>query len=176
MAQLFPIAAITDEFSPDIEKSVRSMSEIGMTAAELRMVFGKNIIDLSDEEVDRAKHICAERGMKVISIASPVLKCTLPDSPPVDERFQQDMFAAAQAFLRENTKTVTGLEELYERARTNAGFSLAGWCGAEECETKVKNESRATIRCLPFDQPEDQGTCVVCGKPATAQAVFSRAY
>jgi L-ribulose-5-phosphate 3-epimerase len=98
MSQLFPIAAITDEFSPDIEKSIRSMSEIGMTAAELRMVFGKNILDLTDEEVDRAKHICAERGMKIISIASPVLKCTLPDSPPVDERFQQDMFAAKHTF------------------------------------------------------------------------------
>jgi prolyl-tRNA synthetase len=86
------------------------------------------------------------------------------------------MFAAAQAFLRENTKTVSSLEELYERARTNAGFSAAGWCGDEACETKVKNESRATIRCLPFDQPADKGMCVACGKPATEQAVFSRAY
>jgi prolyl-tRNA synthetase len=92
------------------------------------------------------------------------------------ETIQQDMFAAAQAYLREHTKTVTSLEELYERARTNAGFSVAGWCGDEECETKVKNESRATIRCLPFDQPERKGSCVVCGKAATVQAVFSRAY
>ena len=80
------------------------------------------------------------------------------------ETIQQDMFAAAKAFLREHTKTVTSLDELYERARTNAGFSVAGWCGDAECETKVKNESRATIRCLPFDQPEDKGSCVVCGK------------
>src|SRR5207248_1218728 len=43
----FPIAAITDEFSPDIETAVRSMAEIGMTGAELRMVFGKNILDLT---------------------------------------------------------------------------------------------------------------------------------
>ncbi|HYI14251.1 MAG TPA: proline--tRNA ligase [Thermomicrobiales bacterium] len=89
---------------------------------------------------------------------------------------QQDMFAAAQAFLHENTVAVSSLDELYERAANNAGFSVAGWCGDEECETTVKNASRATIRCLPFDQPEDKGACVVCGKPATAQAVFSRAY
>ena len=50
----FPIAAITDEFSPDLETAVRSMAEIGMTGAELRMVFGKNIIDLTDQELDRA--------------------------------------------------------------------------------------------------------------------------
>ena len=55
----FPVAAITDEFSPDIEVAVRSMTELGMTGAELRMVFGKNIIDLSDEELDRELHLAA---------------------------------------------------------------------------------------------------------------------
>jgi len=64
MPQLFPIAGITDEFSPDISTAVRSMSDVGMTAAELRMVFGKNIIDLTDEELDRAKEIVAERGRR----------------------------------------------------------------------------------------------------------------
>ncbi|HET9319901.1 MAG TPA: sugar phosphate isomerase/epimerase, partial [Bryobacteraceae bacterium] len=71
MPQLFPIAAITDEFSPDLAAAVRSMSEIGMTAAELRMVFGKNIIDLTDEELDRAKQNVSQQGMSIISIASP---------------------------------------------------------------------------------------------------------
>src|SRR6266851_2797796 len=97
-SQYFPIAAITDEFSPDIETAVRSMAEIGMTGAELRMVFGKNIIDLSDEELDRAQGIVAAQGLRIISIASPLLKCVLPDAPPVDPRFQQDMFAAKHSF------------------------------------------------------------------------------
>jgi sugar phosphate isomerase/epimerase len=98
MSQLFPIAAITDEFSPDIVTAVRSMSEVGMTAAELRMVFGKNIIDLTDEEIERAKDILAERGMAIISIASPLLKCVLPDAPDIDSRFQQDIFASRHTF------------------------------------------------------------------------------
>jgi sugar phosphate isomerase/epimerase len=98
MSQLFPIAAITDEFSPDISAAVRSMSEVGMTAAELRMVFGKNIIDLTDEEIDRAKRITGEYGMSIISIASPLLKCLLPDAPEIDARFQQDMFASKHTF------------------------------------------------------------------------------
>src|SRR5690242_7003375 len=98
MPQLFPIAAITDEFSPDLAAAVRSMSEIGMTAAELRMVFGKNIIDLSDEELDRAKQIVSQQGMSVHSIASPLLKCVLPDAPEVDSRFQQDIFASKRTF------------------------------------------------------------------------------
>ena len=94
MTQYFPIAAITDEFSPEIEKAAASMREIGMVAAELRMVFGKNIIDLTDAELDRACAIVAGQGLQIISIASPILKCVLPDAPAVDSRFQQDIFAS----------------------------------------------------------------------------------
>src|SRR6266702_3084102 len=98
MPQLFRIAAITDEFVPDITQSVASMKEIGMTGAELRMVFGKNIIDLTDAELDRAIAMVRGRGLEIVSIASPLLKCVLPDAPEVDARFQQDMFAASHTF------------------------------------------------------------------------------
>ena len=70
------------------------MSQVGMTAAELRVVFGKNVIDLTDEELDRAKKIVTGKGLEIISIASPLLKCVLPDAPDIDSRFQQDAFAA----------------------------------------------------------------------------------
>ena len=70
------------------------MQGIGMTGAELRVVFGKNIINLSDEELDRAKEILARHGLTVVSIASPVLKCVLPDAPPVDSSIQHDIFGA----------------------------------------------------------------------------------
>jgi prolyl-tRNA synthetase len=89
---------------------------------------------------------------------------------------QQELFASALRRLREYTQVVATLQELYQRAQENAGFSLAGWCGDDACEAQVKAESRATIRCLPFDQPEELGGCVVCGRPAVTQAVFARAY
>jgi L-ribulose-5-phosphate 3-epimerase len=98
MSAQFRIAAITDEFSPDIEIAVQSMKSVGMTGAELRMVFGKNIIDLTDDELDRAIAIVHGAGLEILSIASPLLKCVLPDSPEVDARFQQDMFAAKLTF------------------------------------------------------------------------------
>lgn len=94
MSQYFPLAAITDEFSPELDAAVRSMAELGMTGAELRMVFGKNIINLTDEELDTAIGIVKAPGLEIVSIASPLLKCVLPDSPEIDPRFQQDMFAA----------------------------------------------------------------------------------
>ena len=90
----YPVAAITDEFSQDLEIAARSMASLGITGAELRMVFGKNIIDLTDQEVDRVAAILRDHGLATVSIASPVFKCVLPDAPEVDTRFQQDMFAA----------------------------------------------------------------------------------
>lgn len=95
---LFPLAAITDEFSPDLEIATRSMVESGMTGAELRMIFGKNIMDLTDEELDRAIAVVRGRGLEIVSIASPLLKCVLPGAPEVDSRFQQDIFASKHTF------------------------------------------------------------------------------
>lgn len=92
------IAAITDEFSPDLAAAVGPMQDIGMTGAELRVVYGKNIMDLTDDEIDRGLDLLRQHGLEVISIASPILKCVLPDAPEVDTRFQQDMFNSRHTF------------------------------------------------------------------------------
>lgn len=104
------LAAITDEFSPDLSVAVRAMAEVGMTAAELRMVDGKNILDLTDAEVGRACEIVAERGLEIVAIASPLLKCVLADAPAVDARFQQDVFAAHHTFDEQPRLAVRALE------------------------------------------------------------------
>lgn len=94
-----PIAAITDEFSPaDLDAALAGMAEVGMTGAELRVVFGRNMIDLSDDEIDRVRAAVAARGMAVVSLASPLLKCVLPDSPPLDSRVQHDVFGSPHTF------------------------------------------------------------------------------
>jgi L-ribulose-5-phosphate 3-epimerase len=93
-----PIAAITDEFSPTLSVAIPVMREIGMTAAELRVIDGKNILDLTEEELKRTKAALDEAGMRVISIASPVLKCVLPGGPDLDSRFQHDAFASKHTF------------------------------------------------------------------------------
>ncbi|HBY63801.1 MAG TPA: sugar phosphate isomerase/epimerase [Solibacterales bacterium] len=98
MTPKLPIAAITDEFSPDLAQALEPMAEIGMTGAELRVVFGKNIMDLDDDELRRARDLVAAKNMQVISIASPLLKCVLPDAPDVDTRFQQDIFASKHTY------------------------------------------------------------------------------
>ena len=138
MPASFPIAAITDEFSPDLETAVDSMAAIGMKGAELRVVFGKNILDLNDAELDRAIGIVRGRGLQILSIASPLLKCVLPDAPEVDARFQKDMFASAHTFADQPRLA----ERAFEIARrTGAGiirvFSYWRTVRPEECFPRI---------------------------------------
>ena len=56
------------------------------------------------------------------------------------------------------------------------GWALAWWCGSPECEARVKEDTKATTRCIPLDQPDGKGTCAVCGKPAHEKIYFARAY
>jgi sugar phosphate isomerase/epimerase len=93
-----PIAAITDEFSEDIETALDAMTGLGIIGVELRVISGKNIIDLSDHEIDHVMSAIRARGMEVVSIASPLLKCTLPGGPALDPRFEQDVFSSWHTF------------------------------------------------------------------------------
>lgn len=96
--QRFRTGAITDEFSSDIKTAAEAMRELGMKGAELRMVGGKNIMDLSDAELGGALDVLHHNGLEVVSIATPLLKCALPDAPEIDSRFQQDIFASKHTF------------------------------------------------------------------------------
>ena len=89
------VAAITDEFGPRLSTALDAMRELGITGAELRMIDGRNIVDLSAGEVDLACAAVEAHGMQVVSIASPVLKCVLPDGPGIDERLHHDVFGSA---------------------------------------------------------------------------------
>lgn len=56
------------------------------------------------------------------------------------------------------------------------GWAFSWWCGSKECEAKVKEDTKATTRCIPFDQPGGSGKCIVCGEKAEKKVYFSRAY
>lgn len=95
---MLKLAAITDEFSPDLDRALEGMAGVGMTGAELRVVHGRNLLELTDAEVDDVRRRIRARGMTIVGIASPLLKCVLPDAPPVDARLQQDVFGAPYTF------------------------------------------------------------------------------
>jgi sugar phosphate isomerase/epimerase len=111
MTPKFRIAAITDEFSPsDLKRSLEAMAAIGMTGAELRVIGGKNIMNLTDDELAQVRDQLQAHGMEAISIASPLLKCVLPGAPEVDARFQQDVFGSAHTFADQPRLTERALQ------------------------------------------------------------------
>jgi L-ribulose-5-phosphate 3-epimerase len=92
--QSIRLAAISDEFSPDVEIALDAMKSVGMTGVELRTIGGRNIVELSDEEIAHIVDATRARRMEIVSLASPLLKCVLPGGPAIDERFQQDVFGS----------------------------------------------------------------------------------
>jgi prolyl-tRNA synthetase len=90
------------------------------------------------------------------------------------EDIQAALYRRALAFRKEHTFEPVDYVEL--REAVERGFALAWWCGSPVCETRVKEETRATTRCIPFDQPGGVGHCVVCGLPADRKVIFARAY
>jgi prolyl-tRNA synthetase len=89
---------------------------------------------------------------------------------------QMNLFVSAKRLLGERTIEVATGEELAARVAANAGWSLAHWCGDPICEARVKTETKATIRCIPHDLPDEPGRCIVCGAASERRALFARAY
>jgi sugar phosphate isomerase/epimerase len=138
MKTKLPTAAITDEFCPELETAVQAMADIGMTGAELRVVFGKNILDLSDEEVERATQVVTSRGLRVVSLSSPLLKCVLPDAPPVDTRFQHDVFASKHTFEDQPRLAARAFQIAHQTgARVIRVFSYWRTQAPEECFDRI---------------------------------------
>ena len=102
----------------------------------------------------------------------------LADLPVTIERLlveiQQSLHDKALAFRKSNTHDAKNSEDLKKAVET--GFAFSPWCGSGDCEAKIKEETRATMRCIPLDQTGGAGTCVGCGQPARESAIFGRAY
>jgi prolyl-tRNA synthetase len=90
------------------------------------------------------------------------------------EGIQQGMFDLADAFKVERTQDVSNMEEL--TAQVQVGYARAMWCGNRACEDKIKDETSATSRNMPFEQTLIGDTCVCCGEAADKVMYFSKAY
>ena len=91
---------------------------------------------------------------------------------------QRSLFEAAVAERERRTLRDPGsYDEMVEYLRDVAGFVAASWCGRAECEARVKDDSSATIRCLPLgEQRPRSAVCVCCGRPAVTEAVWAQSY
>ncbi|MGB6429623.1 MAG: proline--tRNA ligase [Candidatus Acidiferrales bacterium] len=87
---------------------------------------------------------------------------------------QKSLFDRALAFREAHTREPSNFEEFKEAVET--GFARVFWCGASNCEEKIKESTKATMRCIPFDQAGGSGACIFCGAAATERAIFGKAY
>ncbi len=92
---------------------------------------------------------------------------------------QQSLFdQALGASQREHARVrqLRGLRRSRWRARAAAGWRMCYWCGNPACETKIREQTKATCRAIPLNQTGAAGKCIVCGEPATERAFFAKAY
>ena len=82
-----------------------------------------------------------------------------------------------QELIRDaHTYEVTDYEEFKKTIEEKPGFVKAMWCGCQECEDKIKEDTQATSRCIPFHQEQLSDRCVCCGKPAKKMVYWGKAY
>jgi prolyl-tRNA synthetase len=87
---------------------------------------------------------------------------------------QQALLQRAKKFQADHTQDPSDYDGF--RGAVENGFAFSWWCGEAACEEKVKEDTKATIRCIPFDQPGGKGRCIVCGKDSPHKAIFGKAY
>ena len=87
---------------------------------------------------------------------------------------QAALYDRALRFREANTRAPAHYAEFKTAVET--GFALSYWCGSSKCEEQIKEETKATMRCIPLEQSGGPGRCILCGQPATDKAVFGRAY
>ena len=96
--------------------------------------------------------------------------------PELLETVQKDMFARAKAHRDAHIWDAHNYEEFKDIAENKPGFIRGMWCGDQACEDKIKEDTAATSRCIPFNQEHLADTCVCCGKPAKKMVYWGRAY
>ena len=92
------------------------------------------------------------------------------------DAMQHDMLERAREHREKHTYIATNYDEFKEAVATKPGFIKAMWCGDEACENKIKEDTTATSRCMPFEQEQISDKCVCCGKPAKAMVYWGKAY
>ena len=92
------------------------------------------------------------------------------------EQIQENMYNQCKENMKKKTSIAHTLDEFIEKINTNQGFIKTMWCGSQECEDKIKEQTGAHARCIPFKQECVGDKCVVCGKPADTFIIWGRQY
>ena len=91
------------------------------------------------------------------------------------EEIQKSLFERALLYQKNKTKEINDFKKFEKFIAEEEGFVIANWCGDEKCEAEIKEKTKATIRCIPFEGSEADGDCL-CGKKGKYKVIFAKAY
>lgn len=180
-AELLKISEKADEIAKALRKQGYSVkydnrethkpgfkfAEYELKGVPVRIAIGPR--DLENKTVEVARRDTKEKQvMKLDDVVTQI--------PALLDDIQQNIYNKALKFRAEMTTKVDSYEEFKKVLDEKGGFVSAHWDGTPETEAAIKEETKATIRCIPLDAQEEAGTCVYSGKPSNKRVLFARAY
>jgi prolyl-tRNA synthetase len=151
----------------DTHKPGFKFAEYEMRGVPVRIAIGPR--DIENGTVELARRDTKEKKVLAMDAVAGGMISLLDD-------IQQNIYNRALKFREEMTTRVDTYDELKRVLDDKGGFVLAHWDGTAETEAIIKEETKATIRCIPLDAPVEAGKCVYSGKPSNRRVVFARAY
>ncbi len=151
----------------DNKKPGWKFAEYELKGVPVRLALGPRDLENGTVEISRRD----TREKKVVSMDQSVeyIENLLKD-------IQENIYKKALEFRVQNTRKADTWDEFKELIKTKGGFVLAHWDGTADTENKIKEETKATIRCIPMDNPREQGRCIYSGKPSDQRVLFAVAY
>ena len=142
-------------------------AEYELKGVPVRIAIGKRDLENGTVEIARRDTLAKQTVVQndIVDFVSNLL-----------EEIQDNLFQKAIDFRAEHTTSVYNFKEFKTAIANKGGFVSAHWDGTEETEDKIKDLTKATIRCIPNDAKEEIGTCVFSGKPSSKRVLFAKAY
>jgi prolyl-tRNA synthetase len=153
--------------SRDTNKPGWKFAEYELKGVPVRLAIGSRDIENKTIEVARRDTLTKE----TISLDK-----VIEHIPALLNDIQENIYNKALNFRKENTHYIDTWQEFLAILDGAGGFIMAHWDGTKETEEKIKDETKATIRCIPFDSPEEEGKCIYSGKPSKRRVLFARSY
>lgn len=151
----------------DTHKPGFKFAEYELKGVPVRIAIGPR--DLENKTVEVARRDTKEKQlMKMENVATEI--------PALLDSIQENIYQKALKFKNEKTTQVGSYEEFKKVLDDKGGFVEAHWDGTSETEAAIKEETKATIRCIPLDAKQEAGTCIYTGKASSRRVVFARAY
>ncbi|MBS1558171.1 MAG: proline--tRNA ligase [Bacteroidetes bacterium] len=151
----------------DTHKPGFKFAEYEMRGVPVRIAIGPR--DLENGTVEVARRDTKEKQvMKMDDVTNEI--------PRLLDSIQQNIYQKALKFRTDHLRKIDSYEEFKKALDETPGFILAHWDGTKETEAAIKEETKATIRCIPLEAPEENGQCIYSGKPSKQRVLFARAY